>query len=73
MLESVGELGDDHQSMKRLRKKVRTLFEAEESANDIAKEYGIGRATVYKIINEENFMLKTFNGSCFLICWAHHT
>ncbi|MCT6903842.1 MAG: helix-turn-helix domain-containing protein [Lactobacillus sp.] len=26
------------------------MFEAGESATDIAKEYGIGRATVYKII-----------------------
>lgn len=34
------------------KKKVRALFEAGESANDIAKEYGIGRATVYKILNE---------------------
>ncbi|MBG9692333.1 resolvase [Lysinibacillus sphaericus] len=35
------------------KKQVRALFEAGESANDIAKEYGIGRATVYKIINEQ--------------------
>lgn len=34
------------------KKQVRALFEAGESANDIAKEYGIGRATVYKIVNE---------------------
>lgn len=33
------------------KKQVRALFEAGESANDIAKEYGIGRATVYKIVN----------------------
>ncbi len=33
------------------KKQVKALFEAGESANDIAKEYGIGRATVYKIIN----------------------
>jgi len=32
------------------KKRVRALFESGESANDIAKEYGIGRATVYKII-----------------------
>ena len=36
----------------KVKKRVRTLFESGESANDIAKEYGIGRATVYKIINE---------------------
>jgi len=35
------------------KKQVRTLFEAGESANDIAKEYGIGRATVYKILKEK--------------------
>jgi DNA invertase Pin-like site-specific DNA recombinase len=28
------------------------LFEAEERANDIAKENGIGRSTVYKVVNE---------------------
>jgi DNA invertase Pin-like site-specific DNA recombinase len=36
------------------KKKVIALFEAGESATDIAKEYNIGRATVYKIINEKN-------------------
>lgn len=35
------------------KKRVRALFEAGESANDIAKEYGIGRATVYKIIKQD--------------------
>ncbi|WP_339280272.1 recombinase family protein [Lysinibacillus sp. FSL P2-0066] len=34
----------------KVKKHVRALFEAGESATDIAKEYGIGRATVYKII-----------------------
>ncbi|MFC9542722.1 helix-turn-helix domain-containing protein [Lysinibacillus sp. NPDC056959] len=34
------------------KKRVRALFESGESAKDIAKEYGIGRATVYKILNE---------------------
>lgn len=37
----------------KIKKKIRALFESGESATDIAKEYGIGRATVYKIINEE--------------------
>ena len=32
------------------KKHVRALFESGESANDIAKEYSIGRATVYKIL-----------------------
>lgn len=31
---------------------VKALFEAGESAADIAKEYGIGRSTVYKIIRQ---------------------
>lgn len=34
------------------KQRVITLFEAGESASDIAKEYSIGRATVYKILNE---------------------
>lgn len=37
----------------KVKKRVRALFESGESANDIAKEYGIGRATVYKIVNED--------------------
>ncbi|RKQ13458.1 recombinase family protein [Ureibacillus endophyticus] len=35
------------------KRQVVALFNAGESATDIAKEYGIGRATVYKIVNEE--------------------
>lgn len=35
------------------KKQIRLLREAGESATDIAKEYGIGRSTVYKIMNEE--------------------
>lgn len=34
------------------KKKVKALFEAGESATDIAKEYRIGRATVYKILKK---------------------
>ena len=34
------------------KRRVRKLYSAGESANDIAKEYGIGRSTVYKIIKE---------------------
>lgn len=30
---------------------IRKLFEALESATDIAKKFGIGRSTVYKILN----------------------
>ncbi|MFS0647046.1 recombinase family protein [Siminovitchia sp. 179-K 8D1 HS] len=35
------------------KRQIRKLFEAGESATDIAKEYGIGRSTIYKILNEE--------------------
>ncbi|MFJ8103911.1 recombinase family protein [Lysinibacillus sp. NPDC096212] len=35
------------------KKRVQALFKLGESATDIAKEYNIGRATVYKIINEK--------------------
>lgn len=34
------------------KQRVITLYHANESATDIAKEYGISRATVYNIINE---------------------
>lgn len=34
------------------KRQVRLLFKAGESATDISKEYGIGRSTVYKILNE---------------------
>lgn len=36
-----------------VKRKVFALYEAGEGATDIAKEYGLGRATVYKIINEK--------------------
>ncbi|WP_340083819.1 recombinase family protein [Siminovitchia sp. FSL H7-0308] len=35
------------------KRQVIALYEAGESATDIAKEYGIGRSTIYKILNEE--------------------
>lgn len=34
------------------KRRVKKLYDAGESANDIAKEYDIGRSTVYKIVNE---------------------
>lgn len=34
------------------KRKVIALFKGGESATDIAKEYGIGRSTIYKIVNE---------------------
>lgn len=47
-----GRIGGRPTIDEKVKKRVRTLFEAGESASDIAKEYGIGRATVYKIIKE---------------------
>lgn len=47
-----GKLGGRPAIDEKTKKHVRALFEAGESATDIAKEYGIGRATVYKIIKE---------------------
>jgi DNA invertase Pin-like site-specific DNA recombinase len=32
---------------------IRTLYSGGESAADIAKEYGIGRSTIYKVLNEQ--------------------
>lgn len=34
------------------KKRIKTLFDAGESASDIAKEYSIGRSTVYKVLKE---------------------
>lgn len=36
------------------KRRIVKLFESGESAADIAKEYGIGRSTVYKILKENN-------------------
>jgi len=47
-----GRIGGRPTIDEKVKKRVRTLFEAGESASDIAKEYKIGRATVYKIIKE---------------------
>ncbi|MER2169175.1 MAG: recombinase family protein [Psychrobacillus psychrodurans] len=49
-----GRIGGRPAINEKVKKRVRTLFESGERADDIAKEYGIGRATVYKIINETN-------------------
>lgn len=48
-----GRIGGRPAIDEKTKKHVRALFDAEESATNIAKEYGIGRATVYKIINEQ--------------------
>ena len=47
-----GRVGGRPAINEKVKKRVRTLFDSGERADDIAKEYGIGRATVYKIINE---------------------
>lgn len=47
-----GRIGGRPAIDEKVKKHVRTLFESGESASDIAKEYKIGRATVYKIIKE---------------------
>jgi len=49
-----GRIGGRPTIDEKVKKRVRILFEAGESASDIAKEYGIGRATVYKIIKESS-------------------
>jgi len=49
-----GRIGGRPTIDEKVKKRVRTLFEAGESAKDIAKEYGIGRATVYKIVKENS-------------------
>ncbi|WP_214835072.1 recombinase family protein [Exiguobacterium sp. E4787] len=47
-----GRIGGRPAIDQKVKNRVCTLFEIGESAKDIAKEYGIGRATVYKIIRE---------------------
>lgn len=47
-----GKIGGRPAIDERTKKHVRTLFNSGESATDIAKEYGIGRSTIYKILNE---------------------
>lgn len=49
-----GKIGGRPAIDEKTKKHVRTLYEAGESATDIAREYGIGRSTIYKIINEVN-------------------
>lgn len=49
-----GKVGGRPAIDEKTKRQVVALFKAGESATDIAKEYGIGRATVYKIMNESN-------------------
>jgi len=48
-----GRIGGRPKIDEKIKRQVVALFEAGESANDIAKEYGMGRSTVYKIVNED--------------------
>lgn len=48
-----GKLGGRPTIDEKTKKRVRMLYKDGESATDISKEYGIGRSTVYKILNEE--------------------
>ncbi|CAM5208000.1 DNA invertase Pin-like site-specific DNA recombinase OS=Ureibacillus acetophenoni OX=614649 GN=SAMN05877842_11259 PE=4 SV=1 [Ureibacillus acetophenoni] len=47
-----GKVGGRPSIDEKTKRLVVKLFKSGESATDLAKEYGIGRATVYKIINE---------------------
>lgn len=47
-----GKIGGRPAIDRKTKKHVRTLYNSGESATDIAKEYGIGRSTIYKILNE---------------------
>lgn len=49
-----GRIGGRPTIDEKIKQRVLTLFESGESASDVAKEYGIGRATVYKIIKESS-------------------
>lgn len=48
-----GKFGGRPKVDEKTRKRVIALFQADESATDIAKEYGISRATVYNILKQE--------------------
>ena len=52
-----GRVGGRPSINEKTKKHVKALFKAGESATDIAKEYGIGRATVYKIVKDNNVMI----------------
>lgn len=48
-----GRVGGRPRISDKTKRQVKALYESGESATDIAKEYSIGRSTVYKILNEE--------------------
>lgn len=47
-----GKLGGRPKLEEKTKRQVKALYAAGESATDIAKEFNIGRSTVYKILNE---------------------
>ncbi|OLN21327.1 resolvase [Domibacillus antri] len=47
-----GRLGGRPAIEEKTKRHIVTLFQSGESVNDIAKEYGIGRSTVYKILSQ---------------------
>jgi len=47
-----GKVGGRPITSEATKRRVRALYESGESATDIAKDQGIGRSTVYKILNE---------------------
>jgi len=49
-----GRIGGRPKVDAKTRRHVVTLYEGGNSATDIAKEYGIGRSTIYKILNESS-------------------
>lgn len=52
-----GRVGGRPSIDEKTKKHVIALFKAGERATDIAKEYGIGRATVYKIVKDNNVII----------------
>jgi len=47
-----GKVGGRPKIDDKVKRQVKALYASGESAIDIAKEYGIGRSTIYKILNE---------------------
>lgn len=48
-----GKVGGRPSLDNKTKKHIRTLYAAGTSAKDISKEFGIGRSTVYKVLNEQ--------------------
>lgn len=50
-----GRLGGRPAIDEKTKRRIVTLFQAGESVKDLAKEFGIGRSTVYKILNDMKY------------------